>query len=99
MLCIHTRYIGPSNKRGPRIVAKCYRKRIVVSYDHAATKSFDGPHHAAAMTLANQLGWEGKWHFGGDSDGSGNVYVLVDDKTFAFETEAVVLETPAMPDK
>ena len=77
MQCIETKYLIPTNTRGPRIVAKCHARRIVVPYDHAETPTHDGPHHAAAMKLARELGWEGEWHWGGLTSGEGNVYVNV----------------------
>lgn len=55
MQAIRTRYIYPTNTRGPRIQAKCDVKTIYVSYDHAL--NIDENHMAACRKLAESLGW------------------------------------------
>lgn len=69
MVTIITRYIGPTNTRGSRIIAQRsdwkpgYPKgtRVTVGYDHAASD----PHLAAARQLAEGMNWYGTW-IGGD---------------------------------
>jgi hypothetical protein len=73
---IVTKYIGPTNYRGSRIVAKAAAGRIYVSYDHAL--NIDDNHLAAARALARKYGWPGEWHGGGMPSGDGNVYVCGD---------------------
>jgi hypothetical protein len=73
---IVTKYIGPTNYRGSRIVAKAAAGRIYVSYDHAL--NIEDNHTAAAEALANKFGWAGWWRGGGMPSGDGNVYVCSD---------------------
>lgn len=59
MQAIETKYIGPTNFRGGRIVARCEAERISVSYDHAL--GLVENHMAAAQALAKKLDWQGTW--------------------------------------
>lgn len=68
---ISTRYRGPTNTRGSRIIVTAPAGRIVVPYDHAL--SAYGNHAAAAQAFADRQGWGGRWVGGGTPDG----YVFV----------------------
>lgn len=88
MQAIYTRYYGPTNFRGSRIVAftsgyrsaradgrKALAKELRHSqpYDHSADQG--GNHMMAAKALAERLNWEGLWSEGEGPDGRGFVYV------------------------
>ena len=76
MQAIETRYIGPSNVKGARIVARCDAKRIIVGWDHSLNS--EDNHRAAARKLILQLGWHGRWVSGAiPSLPSGYVHVNV----------------------
>lgn len=81
MQAIITKYRGPTNTRGSRILASCQAKRIVVPYDYEL--SAEGNHDAAAFQLALSLKWVTAFLSpmrlvgGGLPDGKGNAYVLV----------------------
>ncbi len=70
MKAIRTRYAGPANTRGSRIIATAEGgprpHRIVVPYDHGS----DNPHADAAAALCRSLGWSGTLVEGGLPDGS-----------------------------
>lgn len=69
---ISTKYLGPTNNRGARVVAKSASgHRHVMSWDHAL--NVPDNHAAAAQELAEKLAWVGKWHGGATADG----YVFV----------------------
>lgn len=55
MQAIQTKYLGPTNTRSSRIVAKCNAGRLTVPYDH----EFDGQgnHEQACKALKEKLGW------------------------------------------
>jgi len=65
MQAIVTKFLGPTNARPARIVATCDAKRIVVSKEYGRDENGHDDHEAAAMKLANLLGWGGKWCKGG----------------------------------
>jgi hypothetical protein len=69
MQAIVTRYLGPTNTKGARIVAECDAGRRVVSYGHASSE----PHAHAVLELLLELGWGGRWIEGGTK--TGNAYV------------------------
>jgi hypothetical protein len=50
---VETRYLGPTNHRGGRIVAKCLGsgKRLTVAWDHSHD-NHDNHEHAARLLLA-----------------------------------------------
>lgn len=63
---ITTRYLGPTNHRGTRVVAEAQAGRLVVSWDHALSP--EANHEFAARQFAMRLGWlpraerlEGGW--------------------------------------
>jgi len=62
MQAIRTRYYGPSNVRGSRIIAKCEAGSIVMAYNHAL--GIWENHATAAAMLLEKLGW-GKPYAGG----------------------------------
>ncbi len=71
MKAIRTRYVGPSNVRGSRIIADDgERNRITVSYDHGS----NNPHREAALALCRKMKWSGDLIEGGLGDGY--VYVF-----------------------
>ena len=76
---ITTKYFGPSNVRGSRIIATASgdgfgQPKIVMPYNHAL--GVDENHAKAARLLAEKLEWSGKWVMGGAKTGA--VFVLVE---------------------
>ena len=71
---IVTKYLGPTNMRGSRVVATCQAGSLTVGWDHA----LDAPanHTAAARELAEHMGWHGTW-VGGAMPGAGYCYVML----------------------
>lgn len=68
MKAIRTKYLGPTNFRGSRIVATAEGgHRLVIPYDYGAN---DHGHGEAAIQLARKLGWRGEMVAGGLPDGS-----------------------------
>ena len=56
MQCIQTKFLGPTNHRGSRIVATAtHGTKITRQYDYAL--STDDNHKAVADTLCSQLDW------------------------------------------
>jgi hypothetical protein len=92
MQAIETKFFGPTNFKSARIRARCQARTIFVAWDHAL--GIEGNHDAAAKTLAEKLGWHGDWHGGGNSSGSGNIYVVASDPTFVVERR-VEMATPS----
>jgi hypothetical protein len=74
---IVTRYVGPTNHRGSRIIAKAYAKKITTSYECAW--NVEKNHDYAAEILARHMGWDGAWVSGSMPDNTGNVYVWIGD--------------------
>lgn len=75
MQAIETKYLGPTNTRGSRIIARAQVGRISVPWDYAL--SVDENLDAAARAFAAKWGWFGTWIRGARSDGKGNVYVAI----------------------
>lgn len=73
---IMTRYVGPTNHHGPRIVARAAAGRRIVPYQEGL--GLDANHLRAAEMLARKFGWEGALIGGGLPDGS-SVFVQVHD--------------------
>jgi len=72
MKAILTRYLGPTNSRGSRIVATAEGgHRATVPYDYGARD----PHAIAALALCQKLGWKGELVNGGLPNGD-NVWVF-----------------------
>lgn len=58
MKAIETKYFGPSNVRGSRIIASDLdNNKVIKGYDH--TLNIDGNHKAAAYALRDKMGWKG----------------------------------------
>ena len=75
MKSIETKYVGPSNVRGTRIIATdCGDHRIIKSYDHSL--SSEQNHMAAARQLCEKLNWHGSL-WGGHTK-AGMVFVWAD---------------------
>lgn len=73
MQAIETKFLGPTNTRGARIVARTANgQKITVPFDHASRTGIDA-HAPAAYALARKMGWGGDW-FGGTLE---NSYVFV----------------------
>jgi len=62
MQAIRTRYHGPTNVRGSRIIASCEAGRVIMDYNHAL--NLEGNHAAAARMLLDKFGWKGVYHGG-----------------------------------
>jgi hypothetical protein len=71
MQAITTKYLGPTDHNGARIVARCQARRKVAGFSYGAHE----PHDVAAAHLLHALGWGGAWVGGGLPDGTGNAYV------------------------
>lgn len=77
LVAIETRYLGPTNHKGSRIVAEtCNGHRLVVQFDHDCS-AYEA-HWRAAMILADKMKWCRPgvlWHGGGTK--AGYVFVQV----------------------
>ena len=75
MKAITTKYVGPGNVRGARIIADDGDgNRLIVPYDHASST----PHDDAAIALCRRMAWTGTLTRGTLMRGGrevGNVYV------------------------
>ncbi len=72
---ILTRYLGPTNHRGARVIATAGGGlKLTLSWNHALNEQRN--HQAAARTLADRLQWRWgpHWFGGGTKDG----YCFVD---------------------
>lgn len=87
MQAIITKYVGPTDTKPGRIIAKCAAARHVHNWDYAL--SVDQNHDAAAKALAEKLEWFGEWNRGGMPDSSGNAYVCVARGGYEVETTRV----------
>ncbi len=84
MTTIITRFIGPTNYKGARIVADAgMKRRITVSFDYAARD----PHQVAALALCAKMGWKGVLVEGGME--RGNAYVFLSDSAIVHIPETV----------
>lgn len=72
MIAIQTKYVGPTNSRGPRIIAYANKNRVTVPYDHAS----NNPHWIAALALCKKMKWVGELVQGGTD--KGEVFVFVE---------------------
>lgn len=82
---IQTRYRGPTDYTGSRVIATCAAKRITVPWNHAHNPAEN--HRSAALALAARLEWAGPWVGGQLADGS---YVFVTPETETTEAERMV---------
>ena len=76
MNAIQTKYLGPSNVRGPRVKAAASDgdrspPSITLGWDHAL--SSEENHLQACRALIRKMGWAGKWVAGSTREG----YVFV----------------------
>jgi hypothetical protein len=68
MQTISTKYVGPTNYRGSRIIAtSASGRKITVSYDPAV--SSESAHMNGVIALAEKLGWKGTMSGGHTKDG------------------------------
>ena len=56
MQVIVTRFVGPTNHRGPRVIARCDARRRTFDWNHRL--GIEENHRAAALALARELGWD-----------------------------------------
>lgn len=64
---IITKYLGPTNTRGTKVVAKSEAGSVVLPWDYS--KGPEANHQAAASLLAWRLGWDGTWQGGSTPTG------------------------------
>lgn len=57
MQAIRTRFYGPGNVKGARIIARCEAGSISIGYDYSI--DVEGNHRAACEALRKRLKWEG----------------------------------------
>lgn len=69
---IVTKYIGPTNHRGSRVVASCQAGSLTMTWDDGIGANEN--HTSAARALASLLGWSGAWVGGGLPADTGNAY-------------------------
>lgn len=73
-----TRYFGPTDRKGSRVAAiSASGHRLTLHWDDAL--STDENHTAAALQLAQKLGWSGNWHGGALGTGDGYCFVNADE--------------------
>ena len=76
MKAIETRYIGPSNTRGARMVADDGAgNRVTIPYDYAVSR--DQVHADACRALLDKMKWQGELISG--STRRGMVWVFIDE--------------------
>jgi hypothetical protein len=80
MQAITTRYCGPTNHRGSRIIVKAAAGRMMVGYDDDSN-GIDGAHHKAVRMFCERQGWTGEMAQGTLPDGT-RVFVFVSRLTF-----------------
>jgi len=71
---IVTKFVGPTNTKGGRIIAQSLAGKLVVPYDHALPT--EANHTGAAVALARLKGWTGSMIGGGSPDCSGFCFVF-----------------------
>jgi hypothetical protein len=59
---IRTRFVGPTNTRGSRVIADAGDRasRVVLDWDHALNT--DENHAAAAVAVTEKMGWNGQYY-------------------------------------
>lgn len=75
MQAITTRYSGPTNTRGSRIIVRAAAGRMMVPYDDDEGGA-QGAHHKAVRAFCQKFGWTGELAEGELSDGT-HVFVFV----------------------
>ena len=71
---IHTRYVGPTNHQGSRVIVTAQAGRMTVPWDDGLGP--DENHAKAAAAFADKWGWAGKWYGGASAKGDGYVFVI-----------------------
>ena len=74
---IETKYLGATNHRGSRIVARRNHRRVIIAYNPGKTPLAN--HSGAAMILADEMTTKGRWIAADKHDGDGMVFVLIAD--------------------
>ena len=74
---IRTRFVGPTNTRGSRIIADAGDRasRVVVDYDHSLNT--DDNHAAAAVAVTHKMGWDDEYYSPLTGGGYGSEYFWV----------------------
>ena len=86
---ITTKYFGPTNHRGARIVARAFAGKVTVPWDYS--ENVMANHAAAAKALAEKYQWSGgRWHGGGLPDDTGYCFVHELPGSIAFTVETAV---------
>jgi hypothetical protein len=62
MQIVTTKYLGPTNRRGSRIKATCWRASVTVTYD--CSLSSDNNHRHAVCVLLNKIDTENAKDYG-----------------------------------
>ncbi len=76
MTSIITKFVGPTNYRGARIIADAgMGRRVTVSYDYGSRD----PHREAAIALCAKFDWHGQLVQGGMERGSAFVFLSTED--------------------
>ena len=90
---IQTLYLGPTNSRGSRVMAKAQAGKVTIAYDDSLDN--DAAHAAAAEALIRKHEWYGRWNAGGAPDGRGNVYTMLpfisDSQRCTFRAKKIVI--------
>ena len=82
MKAIETKYVGPSNVRGSRIIASdSDGNRVIVPYDCALNG--EDAHAKGALALCRKMGWQGNLKAGSTKRG----YVFVFDSDDFYRAE------------
>lgn len=81
---IVTKFIGPTQTRGARVVAKADAGTLTAPWDYSG--SVERNHAKAAQSLAEKLGWSGYWT-GGSLPGAGYAFVVLDRNGADFKVE------------
>ncbi len=89
MQAITTKYLGPTNFKPGRIVARCEARRIVVSWDFALDVAAN--HREAAKELARRLDWHGDWR-GGSLPTGGYAFICGASCSFSLSPRPAVKE-------
>jgi len=72
---IETRFAGPTNHRGARIIVRAQAGRMTVPWDHALNS--DENHRVAAEMFAQKWGW-GRVKGGANARGDGYCFICID---------------------
>ena len=70
---IQTKYAGPTETRGSRVLVRTEAGRRIYPWDDAFDSAAN--HIAAAKAFAEEYGWNGSWFGGASPDGKGYVFV------------------------